>query len=466
MKLRKMCIEVLLALLASVLMLASISGQDPSKEKAAAKMAAGKADPTAIAKLIQQLGSDDFRAREKASQQLAQLDEVPDALRQAAKNSDTEIARRAQAAIDIITERVEERVFREMVGKLHQIELDRFVRRMVMEPKFADDKQWKVIQTVAKAVIDEANKCAGRRFQVPNFSVNKMQCLLVNPETQDVRLGRGAVVLSAGTLPRITGIRNSLIIVDGDFMGATAIHNSLLIVRGNIGRVTGVDHSIVLATGNWVGTTGCDDSFVQVNNHQIRFTGARDSVLLNTMIRATVSTSRVLKTDKGPLQRLKFSPRPTDAQLVWSEPVADLAIALAPIDENGRVLIRWKNVGKEPLQFPLVRLDSHAIDSNQDDLLGRVFVKGSDGKLVPARHHRLPRLVTSVRRDECVILEPGRTFEEMIDLWSYVEKPAAGGKYQLSIELDVPVRRRVMDRTVKAWSGEIQSKTLDVVVSK
>lgn len=57
----------------------------------------------------------------------------------AAKNSDSEIARRAQAAIEIITERADERVFREMVGKLHQIELDRFVRRMVTEPKFAGE---------------------------------------------------------------------------------------------------------------------------------------------------------------------------------------------------------------------------------------------------------------------------------------------------------------------------------------
>jgi hypothetical protein len=354
-----------------------------------------------------------------------------------------------------------------MVRDLRKVELDRFVRRMVRDQKFAGDKQWKIIQTVAKAVIDEANRSTGRRFQVPDFSVDKMQRLLVNTETQNLSSVRGTIVLCTGTAPRITSISNSLFIVDGDFMGATGIDKSLLIVRGNIGRVTSVNHSIILATGSWIGATGCDDSFVQVNNHLIRFTGSRDSVLLNTMIRTTGNTtSRVFKTDKGPLQLLKFSPRPTDAQLVWSEPVADLAVALAPIDENGRVLIRWKNGGKEPLQLPWVRLHSNPINSNQDDLLGHVFLKGPDGKLVPTRQYPPPRRAAPVRRGEHVILGPGRSLEEVIDLWSYVEKPAVGGKYQLSIELDAPEGRWVMERTVKSWSGKIRSKSLQIAVSK
>lgn len=458
----------LLALLASVLMIASTSGQESSKEKAGSgKIPEVKADPAVIAKLIGQLGSADFETREKASRQLAQLDEVLDALRLAAKDSDPEVARRAQAAIAMITDRAEERALQAMLRDLHQVELDRFVRRMVMDKKFAGEKQWKIIQALAKAVTAEANKSAGHPFRVPDFAVNTMPHALLSADSKNRVTGNGQVILSAGATPRITGIRNSLVIVDGDLTGATGIQNSLLIVRGNVGRVTSVRNSILLATGNWEGATGCDDTFVQVNNHMIRFTGSRDSVLLNTMVRTTGDTnSRVLKTDKGPLQLLKFSPRPSDAQLIWSEEVKNLAVALAPVDADGQFLIRWKNSGTDSMQLPWVRFHSSNLDGDRDDLLGHVFLKGPDGKLAAARKYPAPRRGGRLLRDRCVLLGPGRTHEETINLWSYVEKPTAGGKYQLSIELDIPKERRGLEWTVKTWSGKIRSKTLEVAVGK
>jgi hypothetical protein len=39
-----------------------------------------------------------------------------------------------------------------MVADLHKIELDRFVRRMITDEKFAGDNKWKVIEALAKAV--------------------------------------------------------------------------------------------------------------------------------------------------------------------------------------------------------------------------------------------------------------------------------------------------------------------------
>jgi hypothetical protein len=205
---------------------------------------------------------------------------------------------------------------------------------------------------------------------------------------------------------------------------------------------------------------------VQVKNQRIRFTGSRDSVLINTAIRTTGDTnSRVLHTDKAPLSLVKFSPRPSDDQLVWSQEVNNLTVAIAPGGRKDQFLIRWKNTGKEALQLPWVRFNSHIIDVHRDDLLDHVFLKGSDGKPVPARQYAAQG---GGRRslEPSVILGPGQTHEETIDLWSYVEKPEAPGKYQLEIELDIDQGRRGRELEVPTWSGKIASKAIEVSVGK
>jgi outer membrane protein assembly factor BamB len=72
-------------------------------------------DPLAVRKLIEQLASDDFATREKATQELSKLEEVPGPLREAAKSDDLEMARRARRAIDVITARAEDRAFNALV---------------------------------------------------------------------------------------------------------------------------------------------------------------------------------------------------------------------------------------------------------------------------------------------------------------------------------------------------------------
>jgi hypothetical protein len=458
----------LLAILALGLMTTRADCQEfPEDKERGGDKPAAKADPAVIAKLIQQLGSVDFKTRDKASKELAKLDEVPDALREAAKSADPEIAYRAHMAIVIVTARVDEKAFQAMVRDLHKVELDRFVRRMVTQEKFAGDKQWQMIQAIAKAITKEANKSGQRKFAVPDFDVKTMKRLLFKAQTKNPVAVRDSVLLSAGPTPHITHVSNSIIIVDGDFIGATGIDNSLLIVRGNVGRVTAVSSSIILATGNFEGATRCDDSFLQVNNHRIRFTGSRDSVLIKTMVKTTgATTSRVLDVDKGPLQLLKFSPRKTDDQLVWGLEVNNLAVAITPAKQNDQFLIRWKNVGKDALELPWARLNSHVIDRDRDDLLNHVFLKGPDGKLVPPRKYPAAEAGKAPQWRRWVVLGPGQTHEEIIDLWTYVDRPAADGRYQLSIELDIPNGAKGREWEVKSWSGTIQSNVLDVTFGK
>src|SRR5438105_925937 len=73
-------------------------------------------DAAAVRKLIDRLGSDDFETRDRAAKELEKLDEVPDALKQATKSNDAEVRRLARGAIDAITDRVEDRAFKEMMA--------------------------------------------------------------------------------------------------------------------------------------------------------------------------------------------------------------------------------------------------------------------------------------------------------------------------------------------------------------
>jgi hypothetical protein len=259
------------------------------------------------------------------------------------------------------------------------------------------------------------------------------------------------------------------VIIDGDFIGATSITSSLLIVRGNVGRVTGVTKSIILATGNFEGATVCHESFLQVNNTWIRFTGSNNSVFVKTQVRTTGNTNAVvLDADKGPLQLLKFSERKADDKVAWGKEVNSLAVAIMPTEQKDRFLIRWKNVGDVAFALPMVRLNRDVSDPQRDDLLDHVFLKGPDGKLANARKYPPVRAGGPPRvLMNAAVLGAGKGHEEIIDLWTYVERPANSGRFQLSIEFENPESRRaILFNEFKTWSGKVQSNSLDVDLAK
>ena len=162
------------------------------------------------------------------------------------------------------------------------------------------------------------------------------------------------------------------------------------------------------------------------------------------------------------MQLLKFSPRKTDAQLDWGKEVNGLRVAITPAGQKDKFFLRWKNVGKDFLTIPWMRLNSHLIDKHADDLLGHVLLKGPDGKLAPARQYPAPGDFGQFIGISDVVLGPGQTHEEIIDLWAYVEKPAADGRYQLSIQLDTPKGRRGLEFDAKSWTGRIESNAVEI----
>jgi hypothetical protein len=154
--------------------------------------------------------------------------------------------------------------------------------------------------------------------------------------------------------------------------------------------------------------------------------------------------------------------KPKPEKIDWGKEVNGLAVSIAPAKDEGKFVLRWRNVGKATLELPWVRFNSDAIYKSRDDLLGHVHLKNADGKLTPARTYKFPIIGGPPYRPRTVILDPDKVHEETIDLWTYVEKQAGGGRYQLSIELEIRTGYAPSRKDVKYWTGKVQSNVLDV----
>jgi hypothetical protein len=214
------------------------------------------------------------------------------------------------------------------------------------------------------------------------------------------------------------------------------------------------------------GATSCRSSFIQAKNEAIRFTSCADSVFIKT-IPTDRNANRILDTDKGPLQMLKFSTKKPvpDEQLKWGKSVDGLAVAIAPEERAGSYLIRWKNIGNDTLEIPMARGD---IDTERNDLWENVFLKAADGKSLPARQSRFPerRGIGARQRVPTIVLEPGKSYDESISLPYYVAPPVEKGRFQLFIGLDNTGAQVTPQKGARFWTGKIQSNEIEITFGK
>ncbi len=118
--------------------------------------------------------------------------------------------------------------------------------------------------------------------------------------------------------------------------------------------------------------------------------------------------------------------------------------------------LRWENVSKKPLVIYRDRCC---------DLYDHIFLKGPDGKLVPARTDNRERLRHLGHRP--VRIEPGKQDEERFDPWHWVVKPERPGEYTLWVEFEQKFPPTVnMNAFPKGyWIGKIRSNTVTVTIS-
>jgi RNA polymerase sigma factor (sigma-70 family) len=116
---------------------------------------------------------------------------------------------------------------------------------------------------------------------------------------------------------------------------------------------------------------------------------------------------------------------------------------------DAELRLRWENVSNKPL---VLRRDRCC------DLYDHVFMKGPDGRLVPARTDNRARLRHARRR--AVLVEPGKHDEERFDPWHWVVKPTKGGEYTIWVEFE----QKVPPKPVRPdyWTGKVRSNEVKI----
>lgn len=283
---------------------------------------ASSVDPAVVRKLLQDLASDDYATREKATESLARLTAVPSELVEAAKSSELEVRSRARRAIRAIESRAEEKSLAAMEADPKNVELDRLIRRMVTEPHFSGDRQWKLLHTIVAGVRESGRKLDGKPRAFFQFDIRSMpqthglrseelwvegkRVLLKNSGDVLLALSK-SLVLSAGPMPNVDTLEECVVIVDGDVRSTRYIRNSVLIVRGKLGRLKEVQNSIILATGELESAETVNESIIEVANRKLEIRQGTKNVVVSGVPSGSKVDGKSVTTERGLLRLLRFS---------------------------------------------------------------------------------------------------------------------------------------------------------------
>jgi hypothetical protein len=257
-----------------------------------------------IDKLIEQLGSDQFEAREEASRKLLALGEAAlPALEKARRAADAEVRRRADRLADVIGRRRQERLVRRLVADVNQGGIDQFIDHMVMRPGFATEQRWLQAEELARAITLRASELAGRPFQAPR---TRSRSLLLGLDG-NVTSMRDCLCVSQGSVQYVTGLTNVILFVNGDMKNCASVNNCVILCNGSISGITSVRNSVLVATGDFAGPTGAYNTFFQVKALG-QHTRSHDNVYLNhwAVLAIEKGNNQFIQAERGPLQLFSF----------------------------------------------------------------------------------------------------------------------------------------------------------------
>jgi hypothetical protein len=281
-------------------------------------------EPKVVEKLINDLSSEEFAVREAATRKLAELgDAVVPALEKAQKSPDRETSRRAEEILQTLRLRHEERELKKLLAELDKTPLDKLIAHIAKDPNRVTEAEWKALGKLIEAVVAQTNKVSGTTIKVP-VDITALKTETNPPAVGDRKLRfvssgfsqpythfeQSAIICSGDTNKWITGVENSVVIVDGDFEGATGIFNSVIICRGNFKKTAGIYDSLVLCGGDFVSVAGIENSVVQAASFG-GCTVTRKTVFINLPeVKATLKEGDRYPTTKvDPLSLLRFTPK-------------------------------------------------------------------------------------------------------------------------------------------------------------
>jgi hypothetical protein len=315
-----------------------------------------KATDEHIAKLIQQLGSDDFNVREQASRQLAELEEALPALRQARESKDAEVRRAAATLIAQLEARAEERFIREAVARVNDQGLDLFLDRMVLKKDFATEANWKVLVELAKAL---ARRTAQTGATPPKILEQDFLRLkeIADSAAKDYS---GARVRVDGISDSLNAVHGSLLVSSGSLESINSTDRSILFVNGDIKSLNSTTDSIIICTGtikNFNYTKGC----IIICNGVIEYMNCTESnaLFVRGELRSLNSTQgNVIEATR--LGRCTVSERNTYLNGKAPEDRAGEGDRFVKADSTPLGLFRFFEPGRAGLSFTMVEGDAQA----------------------------------------------------------------------------------------------------------
>jgi hypothetical protein len=258
-----------------------------------------------IDKLIEQLGSDRFEAREEASRKLLALGEASlPALEKARRAADAEVRRRADRLAAVIGRLRQERLVRRLVADVNKGGIDQFIDHMVMRPGLATEQRWRQAEVLARAITLRASELAGRPFPAPR---TRSRSLLQGRDGNGTSM-RDCLCVCQGSIQYVTGLTNVILFINGDMKGCISVDNCVILCNGSIDRVASARNSVLVATGDFASPTDADNTFFQVKTLG-EHARSHDNVYLNHWaVLATVSrnNNQFIRTERGPLQLFSF----------------------------------------------------------------------------------------------------------------------------------------------------------------
>jgi hypothetical protein len=249
------CCLLFVAVLAAV----ASAGQAGSRPGAPKKVSAEE-----IGRLIDQLGSKDFKTRDKATRRLKELDEALPALRQALKSpAGEETRRRVEGVIAVIEARLAEVFIREAVARVNEEGLDLFIDRMVLQKGYATEARWKAAVELTRALLERARKAGATPPNVLEQDFLKLPVItaldrqgflrpsrvLVDGSRDQINAFHGNLLFSTNSLEGINSTDRSILFVNGDIKSLNSTTNSIIICNGTIKNMNYTNNCIIFCNG-------------------------------------------------------------------------------------------------------------------------------------------------------------------------------------------------------------------------
>jgi hypothetical protein len=246
------------SVMAAIVLLGSLAiGVDAPAQEATSK-------GESIQQLVQNLGSNDFRAREAAMAELEKLDDAVPALHKATSSKDPEVVDRAQQLIEAFYKRRAEKTLWDIAAG-NEIILDQFVDEMVLARKTIWVRCWPTVLEYARKVSAQAARDAQVDFLFPATVDRKkgeqnhttVDELRGNFVVGDRILARSVIVrqfgscllLCGGALEVPGGLSDSVVLVNGNVRSGGFTSHSVIFCDGDV--TTNVIHDcVIFATGD------------------------------------------------------------------------------------------------------------------------------------------------------------------------------------------------------------------------